>query len=131
MASVKNLDLLKPEAHSVELMGKVIDLSFMPCGIVFDISDVVNELAQLTADKTDELSEGGNVAREAFELTVKLCAIVTESQHPELTMKYLQAHMSIRQIADLAAEIRGLLDRELEAVGGDAEGKNAETVKEN
>jgi len=131
VAEIKNLDLLKPEAHSIKLLGKDIDLSFMPCGIVFDINDVVNELAVLTTDKTDELAEGGRIARKAFELTVKLCAIVTESQYPELTAEYLQNHMSIRQLESFAGEIRGLLDRELAAVGGDAEGKNAETVKEN
>ena len=131
MAEVRNLDLLKPETHEVELLGKTLDLSFMPCGVVFDINDVVSELAALTDGKMEELSEGGNIARKAFELTVKLCAIVTESQYPELTAKYLQDHMSIRQLEALAGEIRGLLDRELAAVGGDAEGKNGETAKEN
>lgn len=131
MASVKNLDLLKPEAHSVELMGKVIDLSFMPCGIVFDINDVVKELTEISQGKETELLKGGDIARKSFELTVKLCALVTEPQCPELTSEYLQKHLSIRQMEALAGEITNLLSRELEAVGGDAEGKNAETVKEN
>ena len=120
MSDVKNLDLLKPKPHWVQLCGKKIDLSFMPCGIVFDVNDVINELGAID---TKELSAGGKAARQAFDSTIKLCALVTHSQYEEMDEDFLRK-VRIDQIQGLAEEIKNLLSRELEAVPKGDNGEN-------
>ena len=41
MSNVIDLDILRPEQKLVKLGGHEIDLSFIPCGITFEIDQIV------------------------------------------------------------------------------------------
>jgi hypothetical protein len=44
MSNVIDLDILQPEKTEVILAGKTIDVSFVPCGITFEVDDIVQKL---------------------------------------------------------------------------------------
>ena len=129
MGAVLNLDKLRPEPKTIILGGKEIDLSFLPCGIVFDVNDAIEELAKVgDSTTTKKLLEGGEATKKAFDLTIKMCAVVTQAQHKEFTYEYLRDKVSVTQLAQLADAIKDLLANELEALPGD-DPKNAEAVE--
>ena len=122
---VLNLDLLRPEGRIVMIAGKEVDLSFIPCGIVFDVNDAVMQLDEIVREVGQvKMLAGGKEAGRAFDVMIKLCAIVTECQHPELTEEFLRRNLSVKQLELLAEEIKDLLARELAQIpGGDGEKK--------
>jgi len=103
---VEDLDVLKPEPRMVRLGGKDIDVSFIPCGITFEIDDLVSQLRNLDESA---VQAGGEEARKAFSLSVKLCAVFCSFKHPELDEEWFLANASPQQLEAFTNAVRAAL----------------------
>tara|TARA_Y100000310_G_scaffold283978_1_gene306342 strand:+ start:1545 stop:1934 length:390 start_codon:yes stop_codon:yes gene_type:complete len=121
---VIDLDVIKPPAKIIKLGGKQIDVSFIPTGITFEIDEITQKLVKYTVD---QVQEGGAEAREAFDLSVRLCATFCKIQHEELDEEWFKKHTSPDQIEQLAQVISETLQSSFEAM--EAYQKNAEKAE--
>lgn len=103
---IQDLDVLKPEARFVKIGGKEIDVSFIPCGITFDIDRIANKL--IAMDVT-EIEKGGEKAREAFNLTIELCSKFCSFKHPELDENWFMTNATPAQVAAFAEAVKDAL----------------------
>jgi len=122
--NVVDLDVLRPKPVIVIIGGHEIDISFMPAGIVFDVDAIQKKLEAL--DQT-ELEKGGEVAQEAFELTVEMCSLFCTMRHPELTKSWFLKNCDPNQIDVLANMVRDALQRSYE--GSEAYQKNQQAAR--
>ena len=90
-----DLDILRPEKRLVKIGGQTIDLSFIPCGITFEVDKLVREISMYTEK---ELNEDRAKAAIAFELSVKLCATFSTVKHPELDEEWWLENADVIQI---------------------------------
>lgn len=95
MKNVINLDVLKPEANIIILDGKEIDVSFIPCGIVFAIDDLVTKLNLITAET---IANDITKAKEAYDLGIELCYTFCQHLHPELNLEYFSKKITVHQL---------------------------------
>jgi hypothetical protein len=114
VSRVIDLDILRPEPNLIKIGGKEIDVSFIPCGITFDLDAVVQELLAFTQD---ELKGDRVKQKQAFGLSVKLCALFSQSQYPEMDEAWFMKHTTANQINSFASEIQGTLIRIYSEVG--------------
>ena len=124
MPEVIDLDVLRPKEVIVELAGKQIDVSFIPVGITFDVDTIVQKLVGYTEEK---VQEGGEAAREALDLSIKLCSVFCSVKYPELDEAWFRNDVSSTQLQRLAQ----IISETLMSSYQDMEGyqKNVETVK--
>ena len=47
MSKVIDLDILRPDSKLIKLGGKEIDVSFIPCGITFELDSIVQQLLKV------------------------------------------------------------------------------------
>jgi len=106
VAEVVDLDVLRPEPKIVKLAGKEIDVSFIPCGITFEVDGLVNEL---TTYDLDTVQEGGEESKRAFDTALKLCSIFCSHKHPEMTVEWFRDNTGAVQINKLVEIIQGTL----------------------
>lgn len=104
--NVLDLDILRPKAVVVKLAGKKIDVSFIPVGITFEVDEIVNQLGKF---KQTDLEKGGEPARKAIELTIKLCALFCAVRNPELNEEWFKNNASPAQMTALANVIKDTL----------------------
>jgi len=114
MAKVLDLDVLRPEKNTVKLGGKDIDVSFLPLGLTFDIDDIVSECAKLDQEKLSA-SDTAEV-KKAFALSVKLCVVFCEHQHPDMDQSWFDKNTTAAQIKGLGDRIRDALTRAYEGI---------------
>jgi len=106
MEEVIDLDIIRPKGKKVRLAGKIIDVSFIPCGITFEVDDVVRQISSLDQEKiTTDLVE----AKKAFSLAVRLCAIFASVEYPEINEDWMMKHCSAEQINVLSDAIKEAL----------------------
>ena len=100
---IHDLDILRPAPEYVKLAGKEIDISFIPSGIAIDITNLEEKLHELagTKEKMEEVEAGGEAATKAFELSAQLCAVITSSQHEEMTKDWLLKNTNVWQLRRL------------------------------
>lgn len=103
---IQDLDVLKPEAKFVKIGGKEIDVSFIPCGITFEIDKIANELLSIDIVAA---GKGGEETRKAFNLSVKLCATFCSFQHPELDENWFMNKASPAQVGAFADAVKDAL----------------------
>lgn len=108
---VVDLDILRPGPKIVKLAGEEIDVSFIPCGITFDVDRLVTEL--FTMD-TEKVKEGGEETNRAFDLTMELCASFCTVEHPHMTKEWFLKNTDPGQVNKLAELIRETLLRSYE-----------------
>ncbi|MFA5750389.1 MAG: hypothetical protein WC895_04160 [Candidatus Shapirobacteria bacterium] len=95
MKNIINLDILKPEENIIILNGKKIDVSFIPCGIVFQIDDLVTKLNLITAESIEkDISK----AKEAYDLGIELCYTFCQHLYPELDLEYFSKKITVHQL---------------------------------
>jgi len=111
--NVVDLDVLRPPERIVKLGGNEIDVSFVACGITFEVDDIVRRLGVF--DKAT-LEKGGEEAREAFKLSVELCSLFCRRKYPEMTPEWFLEHTEPRQLTVFTQEIQGALVRSLAGV---------------
>jgi len=113
--NIIDLDILRPEPRYVILAKKKIDVSFLPCGILFDINEKMNQLATVSGGEIEEIRKGGDVARKSYEMAIEICAIFCGVQHELMTKEWFRKNVSAEQVNMLLEEIRKLLEKELAA----------------
>ena len=115
MGEVLDLDVLRPEAKVVKLAGKKIDVSYIPCGITFDLNDLIVASAGLDMA---EVKKGGAEAKKGFDIALQMCALLCSVKYPDLTLEWFRANTSPAQILALSNVIKATLTSSLESVEG-------------
>lgn len=105
---VEDLDVLRPEARFVKIGDKEIDVSFIPCGITFDIDSIMRELGQIDQKK---ILENGEETEKAFDLSIKLCAIFCEHKYPEMNEQWFRWNADVFQVKAFSDAIQEALSR--------------------
>jgi hypothetical protein len=104
--NIIDLDILRPEKRIVRLHGVDIDVSFIPCGITFDIDRLTQELQKISIKK---IEQNGAETRRAFELAVEICATFAGRDHPELTKEWFMANVDATQVNVFSNAIKDAL----------------------
>ena len=110
MSNIIDLDALRPEPKKFKINGHVIDVSFIPLGITFDIDDIVRELAEVGT------LSGKEAEKKAFDLTVRLCSVFCSHSYPEMTDDWFLENTSPQQIKPLAEAISKSLTNDYKIV---------------
>lgn len=95
MSKVIDLDILRPEPQSIKIGGKEIDVSFIPCGITFDLDAIVQQLVKLDKKK---IESDPVEMRRAFDLGVRLCAVFCQHKYPEMDEGWFLENASSIQV---------------------------------
>ncbi len=119
MNDIVDLDILRPPRKTIRLNGKLIDISFIPCGITFEIDAIIRELMKLDPKKSQE---GGEETKRYLDLTIKLCATYTASIDPEMTEEWFRKNVDPKQVGAMAESLQDTLLKSYEGVR--AYGKN-------
>ena len=112
--NIIDLDVLRPASRFVRIADVEIDVSFVPCGITFEVDTIVREMGKL--DQV-ALQEGGEVARRGFELTLELCSLFCQRKHPEMTVEWFEENTDAQQLGLFADAIKAALFRSYEGIG--------------
>ena len=110
---VLDLDLLRPEPKIIKLGGKEIDVSFIPCGITFDVDRITRDITGLDFDK---VQAGGKEAEKAFNLSMELCAVYCQTEHPEMDKAWFKRNTTPPQVNALVTAIKETLFKGYEQV---------------
>jgi len=121
---VIDLDILKPAGRVIQIDGKKIEISFIPVAITFRVDEITRKLF---AYQASELQEDMKKAEEAFNLSVKLCALFCEHKYPDLDEQWFRSNATVGQIQVLATEITKTLTESMQ--GLERYAKNAEGAK--
>ena len=105
---VEDLDVLRPEKRIIRLGGKDIDVSFIPCGITFEIDRIMQELRTINQSK---ILENGEDTRRAFELSVEMCVAFCSHKYPELDYDWFMENVDANQIKVFSSTIQDALIR--------------------
>ena len=117
--NIMDLDVLRPKDDFIQLNGKRIDVSFVPCAITFDLDEKVNALSKFD---TAELNEGKASTKAAFQVQIELCSVFCSHKYPEMTPEWFSENTDAGQVLALAMKIRDALDRSYHGV--ETYGKN-------
>lgn len=106
MSKIIDLDILRPEPKIVKIGGKEIDVSFVPCGITFDLDAIVKDLMSLDQEKVkiDRME-----MERAFGLGIKLCAVFCSRKYPEMDDAWFRKNTSPEQVNAFASAIQSSL----------------------
>lgn len=112
--NIVDLDVLRPEPRYIKLGGKEIDVSFVPCGITFDLEQIVQEMAKLTEKG---LTNGdGSAAKRGFDLAIQLCSLFCQRKNPEMTPEWFMDNTDAGQVGAFAEAIKIAIVRSYEGV---------------
>jgi hypothetical protein len=111
VAEVVDLDALRPKKLVVKLGEKEIDVSFIPCGITFEVDEITKRLFAFDMDK---VQEGGQETNEAFNIALELCSVFCTVKHPEMTVKWFRDNTDPIQVNQLATIIQQTLAKAYE-----------------
>lgn len=123
--TVEDLDVLRPEPRIIKLDGNDIDVSFIPCGITFDVDRITSALSKFT---NDQIMADPEAAHAAFDLTVEMCAIFCERKYPHMTKEFFYENVDVQQVQHFASAIRDALTRSYKGIHS-GESKNAPAPK--
>lgn len=116
MMKVEDLDVLRPEARMIRIGGKDIDVSFIPCGITFEVDSIVRELQTIGMDK---LMQNGEDTRKAFELSVRMCSVFCSRKNPEMDEAWFMENADANQIRVFSGAIKDALVKAYSGVKAD------------
>jgi hypothetical protein len=142
---VTDLDVLRNESKIVHIGGKDIDVSFIPCAITFDLDTIMQELnlvstKEMILDPKKELDysdEEKNISKiernknvkNAFELSVRMCALFCEHNYPEMTYEWFMTNTDASQIKKFSNAIRDTLMKAYNGVNTEAKNPKASKKK--
>lgn len=106
MADIVDLDILRPEPRKVKLAGHIIDVSYVPCGITFEVDQIVREIEALDPSN---IASSEEEERKAFDLSIKLCSTFASASYPEMSESWFRKNASIDQISMLVKTIEQAL----------------------
>jgi hypothetical protein len=110
---VLDLDTLRPQKRILKLAGNEIDVSFIPCAITWDVDKLINEINALNKD---EVLDGKEETRKAFDLSIKLCSLFCEHKYPEMNEAWFRENADPIQIKYFVNAIRGALNKAYEGI---------------
>jgi len=132
---VVDLDVLRLAPKLIRLGNKEIDVSFIPCGITFEIDKIIAELNKYTLDELQgnvekelllELDERTSIQKErslkiksAFDLSIELCAMFCSHKYPEMDVEWFKNNTDAIQIQAFASAIRAALTHSYSGVKKD------------
>jgi hypothetical protein len=105
---IEDLDVLRPEPKYIRIGGKDIDVSFIPCGITFEIDSIVRELSTMSQEK---MLANGEDTKRAFDLSVQMCAAFCSHKYPELDIEWFNSNADAKQIQKFSLAIKDALTR--------------------
>ena len=115
---IVDLDILKPPKKIIKLGGVQIDVSFVPCGITWEIDSLVRKLSEYDENRLkDEKS-----SKEALDIIIKLCSTFASFKNPELSEKWFRENVEMPQINAFVSLIKEALIRSY--AGVEQYGKN-------
>lgn len=109
---IEDLDILRPKKRVIKLGGKEIEVSFIPCGITFDVDEIIQKIASLG----DDIEKDKKKTKEAFELSVELCVLFCKQKHPEMNKDWFYKNTSPEQVGILVSILRDTLLKSYEGV---------------
>jgi len=115
---IVDLDILKPPKKLIKLGGVQIDVSFIPCGITWEIDSLVRKLSEYDTAKMDD----DKSAKEALDTIIKLCSTFASYKNPELNEKWFRDNVEMPQINAFVSLIKEALVRSY--AGVEQYGKN-------
>lgn len=121
---IEDLDILRPEKRIIKLDGKDIDVSFIPCGINFEVDEIVRELGGMS---TEIIGDNNTGSKRAYELSIKLCSLFVENKYPELDEDWFKANVDAIQIKHFVEAIKDALTKAY--LGVETETKNLKAAK--
>lgn len=114
---VIDLDILRPEPEMVKIGGREVDVSFIPCGITFELDAIVQKLVKMDNKK---IQSDPKVMREAFDLGINLCAVFCMSKYPDMDEKWFRENADNGQVNGFTQAIQAALMRVYAGVGAHA-----------
>jgi hypothetical protein len=121
---VEDLDVLRPEPRYVRMGGEEIDISYIPCGITFEVDGLVRELSAIPPKN---LLKNGEETHKAFLLMVKLCAAFCSWKHPKLDEAWFLDKVDAKQLTAFSQAIQEALTRAYSGIEPDS--KNLMAIK--
>jgi hypothetical protein len=112
---IVDLDILRPKKVCVTLAGKIINVSFIPVGITFEMDQLVRDLMKIDQEKMNA-NVGGQETKIALDLTIKMCALFASVEHPEMDENWFRINTDPEQIGKMAALIKDALLRSYKGV---------------
>jgi len=125
---VEDLDVLRPESRMIHIGGKDIDVSFIPCGITFDVDTIIRELQSIDQDA---ILKNGSETKRAFELSVELCSIFCSHNYPELDKEWFLQNTDANQIQIFSSAIKDALIKAYSGIETNSKNQKAPKKKEN
>lgn len=113
MEEIIDLDILRPKIKKVKLAGKILDISYIPCGVTFEIDGIIREMGTLDVSKLDRDTKE---TKRGFDLTLKLCSTYASIQYPEMTEEWFRKNCSAEQLNVLVTSIRNALTESYKGV---------------
>lgn len=110
---IEDLDIVRPASKFIRLGGKDLDVSFVPCGITFEVDAVIQELGKIDQSK---LQTSPEETRNAFNLSIKLCALFCSHKYPHMDIDWFQSNTDALQIQLFSTAIREALIRSYSGV---------------
>ena len=110
---VVDLDVLRPPPKKIKLDGKLIDVSYVP----WDVDRLVKAIFASQTGGEDEESPAQELSektKQAFELTLELCATFCANQHPAMTLDWFRKYTDPAQVNGLSTQIIETLQRSFE-----------------
>ena len=120
MMQVEDLDILRPTARILRLGGKDIDVSFIPCGITFEVDKLVRDLQTINAEK---IQENGDDTKHALNISIDLCVAFCSHKYPEMDRAWFASNVDVQQVKQFVEAIQEALIRAY--AGVQVESKNA------
>lgn len=118
MSNIVDLDILRPEARSIKLNGKVFDVSYIPTGCTFEVDAIVRELQNIALEAgAKEITNDINATRKAFDLTIRLCVAFVSHKSPEMDDQWFRKNTSPQQVKVFAESIKEALVSSYAGVG--------------
>lgn len=111
---VVDLDILRPDPKVLRLGGNDIDVSFVPCGITFELEQMTRAMAELSGADMETDREAG---RKGFELAIDLCSLFCRRKHVEMTREWFLENTDAGQVMVFAEAIKTALLKSYEGVG--------------
>lgn len=110
---VVDLDILRPDPKVLRLGGNDIDVSFVPCGITFELEQMTREMASMVGADMETDREAG---RKGFELAIDLCSLFCQRKYPTMTREWFLENTDAGQIMVFAEAIKAALLKSYEGV---------------
>ncbi len=106
MEEIIDLDIIRPKEKKVKLAGKIVDVSYVPCGVTFEVDELIRELEGLDLKK---LGSDKVLQKKGFDAALKLCSLFFSTNDPEMTESWFKKNVSIDQMNILVDAIRSAL----------------------